>query len=106
MTRAPNLCIFCLKSIPQESYHNSDQNTGKVDKFCVSLSRLLECKNMNKIIAISSSLSVSSFSSCENCETIIAQLSSIYHELKCLELQLFGKLENLEKVMNLADKIC
>ncbi len=54
---------------------------------------------------MSSPLSDSSFSSCENCETIITQFSYLYHEMKCLELQLFWKLESLGKVMNLADEV-
>ncbi len=104
MTLTTNLCIFCYKSISPEYYNESGQNTEIVNRFCANLSKLVDCKGINKKRTMSSSLS-SSWNSCEDYETIITKFSSIYHEMKCLELELFWKLEILGKLMNLADEV-
>lgn len=97
-----NLCLFCYKSISPE-YHNA-QNRAEVNKFCTNLTRLLNSSSKKETSSFALS-SKSSFGSCGDCEILITQVSHIYHELKCLELKLFWKVERLGKVMNFADKL-
>jgi len=69
-----------------------------LDKFCVALKRFVgESQHV--------SLLQSSLGYCRDCEYLVSDFCNVYHEMKCLELQLYSKLKILESVMNMADRV-
>ncbi len=42
---------------------------------------------------------------CKDCDNLIGDFCKLYHKIKCLELELLCKLENLGNIMKLADRV-
>jgi len=89
------LCMFCYKTVTKDCHHRK----ANVNKFFLLLKRFV-CDIQQKTSQIPSSLDC-----CRDCEYLVNEYSSVYNEMKSLELQLFLKLKTLEEVMKMADKV-
>lgn len=92
------LCTFCYKSVPDD-YKNKG---NKVNQFCELLRRFVSDYRLK---TSNVSMCASLLECCKDCEYLVNEFCEVYHQIKCLELQLYFKLKTLEEVMKMADRV-
>ncbi len=105
----PTFCLFCYKSVSSDV--ESADNLESIKHFVNQLFRFVgggKCSDNAEIIEQDINkftLNSELLNCCEECKITIAEFSQVYHQLKCLELQLDLKLDKLLGVIELSSKI-
>ncbi len=98
---SPSFCVACFKSITTTTDAVS-KNSEKIQKFNKFLTRLLgdgwaENKNLLQ--------NNHAYITCEECNFTLDSFCELYHQIKCLELQLDLKLDKLMGIVKSSDGV-
>ncbi|CAL8130046.1 unnamed protein product [Orchesella dallaii] len=113
-----SVCLFCYRdssSLPFEVNGNSDaglKGKGNLDKFVELAQRWLETNlplhsngNGGKEEEKQEPKAKEGFAACENCLFAVNSFCKLYHEWKCLELEVEWRLSKLCNVIKQADRV-
>src|SRR3989442_720146 len=91
-----DLCIFCYKNAPfrQNAENKRERDKNSVQNFYKLLGRFVQKQPDKEGLQL-----VSGLNGCKDCDRLIRNFCKVYHKIKCLELDLIRRLENLGSVM-------
>lgn len=92
------LCTFCFKQVCFTKYEDNLEKVETGKKFYKNLQRLVKDKSSCLILSSEAVF-------CRDCEFLASEFCDIYHQVKCLKLQLQWKLEKMTRVMELAERV-